>query len=317
MEVINIHHPYKESQIPKEDAVLVLGFFDGVHRGHQKVIETAKKEANKRGAKLALMTFNHHPSVVFQKVDHKTMKYITTIEQKITRMEEEGIDILYVVEFTSAFAGLKPQEFVDEYIVGLNAVVAVAGFDYTYGKKEIAGMSHLPEYAKGRFDIIEVPEQTQGEEKISSTNIRKMMAEGNMEGANDFLGYTYQLSGMVVHGDKRGRLLGFPTANIKIPQKSLLPAVGVYAVKINVANQWYMGMAQIGYNITFEKDRPMTIEVNILDFDEDIYGEQVSVEWCHFLRKEMKFDGMEGLIDQLKTDEEDTRKYFTYKGISL
>lgn len=315
MEVINIHHPYKESQIPKEDAVLVLGFFDGVHRGHQKVIETAKKEANKRGAKLALMTFNHHPSVVFQKVDHKTMKYITTIEQKITRMEEEGIDILYVVEFTSAFAGLKPQEFVDEYIVGLNAVVAVAGFDYTYGKKEIAGMSHLPEYAKGRFDIIEVPEQTQGEEKISSTNIRKMMAEGNMEGANDFLGYTYQLSGMVVHGDKRGRLLGFPTANIKIPQKSLLPAVGVYAVKINVANQWYMGMAQIGYNITFEKDRPMTIEVNILDFDEDIYGEQVSVEWCHFLRKEMKFDGMEGLIEQLKQDEEDTREYFTYKGV--
>ena len=315
MEVINIHHPYKDSQIPKEDVVLVLGFFDGVHRGHQKVIETAKKEASKRGAKLALMTFNHHPSVVFQKVDHKTMKYITTIEQKITRMEEEGIDILYVVEFTSAFAGLKPQEFVDDYIVGLNAVAAVAGFDYTYGKKEIAGMSHLPEYAKGRFDIIEVPEQTQGEAKISSTNIRKMMAEGNMEGANDFLGYTYQLSGMVVHGDKRGRLLGFPTANIKIPQKSLLPVVGVYAVKINVANQWYMGMAQIGYNITFEKDRPMTIEVNILDFDEDIYGEQVSVEWCHFLRKEMKFDGMEGLIDQLKQDEEDTREYFTYKGI--
>ena len=315
MEVINIHHPYKESQIPKEDVVLVLGFFDGVHRGHQKVIETAKNEANKRGVKLALMTFNHHPSVVFQKVDHKTMKYITTIEQKITRMEQEGIDILYVVEFTSAFAGLKPQDFVDEYIVGLNAVVAVAGFDYTYGKKEIAGMSHLPTYAKDRFEIIEVPEQTQGEDKISSTNIRKMMAEGNMEGANNFLGYTYQLSGMVVHGDKRGRLLGFPTANIKIPQKSLLPTGGVYAVKINVANQWYMGMAQIGYNITFEKDRPMTIEVNILDFDEDIYGEQVSVQWCHFLRKEMKFDGVEGLITQLKIDEEDTRKYFTYKGV--
>ncbi|MBO0437318.1 riboflavin biosynthesis protein RibF [Vagococcus fluvialis] len=315
MEVINIHHPYKNTEIPKDDVVLVLGFFDGVHLGHQKVIETARKEADRKNVKLAVMTFNHHPSVVFQKIDHKKMKYITTVEQKVKRMEEANVDILYIVEFTSAFAGLKPQDFVDQYIVGLHAVTAVAGFDYTYGKAEIAGMSHLPGYAKERFDIIEVPKQTQGEDKISSTNIRKMMAEGNMEGANAFLGYTYELSGMVVHGDKRGRTLGFPTANIKIPQKSLLPLGGVYAVKIQVANNWYMGMAQIGYNITFEKDRPMTIEVNILDFDEDIYGEQVSVQWCHFLRKEMKFDGVEGLITQLKIDEEDTRKYFTYKGV--
>lgn len=315
MEVIHIHHPYKTTEIPEGDVVLVLGFFDGVHRGHQKVIETARQEANNRGLKLAVMTFNHHPSVVFQKVDHKKMKYITTVEQKTKRMEEANVDLLYVVEFTSAFAGLSPQEFVDQYIVGLHSKVAVAGFDYTYGKKDIAAMSHLPEYANGRFDIIEVAKQTQGEEKISSTNIRKMMASGDMEGANDFLGYTYELSGMVVHGDKRGRTLGFPTANIKIPQQSLLPVGGVYAVKIKVANQWYMGMAQIGYNITFEKDRPMTIEVNILDFDDDIYGEQVSVQWCHFLRKEMKFDGVEGLVTQLKIDEEDTREYFTYKGI--
>ncbi|MEG2708963.1 MAG: FAD synthetase family protein, partial [Vagococcus sp.] len=134
MEVIHIHHPYKITEIPEGGVVLVLGFFDGVHRGHQKVIETARQEANNRGLKLAVMTFNHHPSVVFQKIDHKKMKYITTVEQKITRMEEEGVDILYVVEFTSAFAGLTPQEFVDQYIVGLNAVTAVAGFDYTYGK---------------------------------------------------------------------------------------------------------------------------------------------------------------------------------------
>lgn len=315
MEVIKIHHPYTKNQIPNEEVVLVLGFFDGVHLGHQKVIETAKEEAKAKNAKLAVMTFNHHPSVVFQKIDHKKMKYITTIEQKIKRMEALDVDILYVVEFTSAFAGLAPQDFVDQYIVDLHAVTAVAGFDYTYGKAEVAGMEHLAEYAKNRFDIIEVPKQTQGDDKISSSNIRKMMAVGDMEGANEFLGYIYELSGMVVHGDKRGRTLGFPTANIKVPQKSLLPVAGVYAVKIKVANNWFMGMAQIGYNITFEKDRPMTIEVNILDFDEDIYGEQVSVQWCHFLRKEMKFDGVEGLIKQLKDDEEDTRKFFTYKGV--
>ena len=310
MEVIKIHHPYKKEQIPNEEVVLALGFFDGVHLGHQEVIAMAREEANRKNKKLAVMTFNHHPAVVFKKIDHKEMKYITTVEQKTKRMEACHVDILYVVEFTSAFAGLSPKDFVDQYIVGLHAVTAVANFDYTYGKAEIASMCHLPDYADGRFDIIEVPKQTQGVDKISSTNIRKMMAEGNMEGANAFLGYVYELSGMVVHGDKRGRTLGFPTANIKVPNQSLLPVVGVYAVKIKVANTWHNGMAQIGYNITFEKDRPMTIEVNILDFADDIYGEQVSVQWCHFLRKEMKFDGMEGLVQQLKQDEADTRAYF-------
>lgn len=316
MQVIEIHHPYKETQIPNEEVVLVLGFFDGVHLGHQKVIETAKKEANEKGCQLAVMTFNHHPSVVFQKVDHKTMKYITTIEQKIKRMEKVGVDILYVIEFTSSFAGLKPQDFVDQYIVGLHAKVAVAGFDYTYGKADVASMVQLPKYADGRFEVIEVPQQKQGEDKISSTNIRKMMAIGDMEGANKFLGYPYELSGMVMHGDKRGRTLGFPTANIKVPHHSLLPVGGVYAVKIKVANTWYNGMAQIGYNITFEKNRPMTIEVNILDFNEDIYGEQVSVQWCHYLREEMKFDGIEGLVKQLNQDEADTRTYFSTQGES-
>lgn len=315
MEVIKIHHPYKQSQIPTDEVVLVLGFFDGVHLGHQKVINTGKEEAIRRGKKLAVMTFNHHPSVVFKKVDHKKMKYITTTDQKIKRMKALDVDILYVIEFTSAFASLEPQDFVDQYIVGLHAVAAVAGFDYTYGKADIASMDLLPDYSKNRFDVIEVPKQQFGDEKISSTNIRKMMAEGNMEGANAFLDYPYELSGMVVHGDKRGRTLGFPTANIKIAQQSLLPVGGVYAVKICVAGQWYMGMAQIGFNITFESNRPMTIEVNILDFDEDIYGEQVSVQWCHYLRKEMKFDGIDSLVAQLKKDEEDTREYFTYKGV--
>ncbi|MGO3732966.1 MAG: riboflavin biosynthesis protein RibF [Vagococcus sp.] len=314
MDVINIHHPYEWKQIPEEPVVLALGFFDGVHKGHQKVIQTARKEAEKRGLKLAVMTFNHHPSVVFQKINHNKMKYITTIDQKMKRMSELEVDYLYVVEFTSSFASLSPQEFVDQYIVGLNAQVAVAGFDYTYGKADIADMYHLPIYAQNRFDVIEVAKQEEEHQKISSTNIRQLMSVGKMEEANHFLGYTYDITGIVVHGDKRGRTLGFPTANIKIPQKALLPVGGVYAVKIKVANDWFLGMAQIGYNITFEENRQMTIEVNILDFDQDIYGEQVSVEWYHYLRSEKKFDGVDGLIEQLKQDEQDTRTYFTSLG---
>lgn len=314
MQIINIHHPYDPEKLPQDDVVLALGFFDGVHRGHQEVINTAKKIANEKGLKLAVMTFNHHPAVVFQKIDHKKMKYITTIEQKEERMMRLGVDYLYVIEFTSSFAGLSPQEFVDEYMVGLHAKVVVAGFDYTYGKKDIANMSILPTYAKDRFEIVEVQKLSDREEKVSSTAIRECMKIGDMRAANQLLGYAYETTGVVVHGDKRGRLLGFPTANIKAPSYSLLPKVGVYVVKIKVADKWYMGMAQIGYNITFETNRPMTIEVNILDFSDDIYGEQVSVEWLHFLRGEKKFDNVDGLIAQLKQDEQDTREYFDNLG---
>lgn len=314
MQVINIHHPYDPEKLPKDDVVLALGFFDGVHRGHKEVITRAKNIAEAKNMKLAVMTFNHHPAVVFQKVDHKKMKYITTIEQKEERMAALGVDYLYVIEFTSSFAGLSPQDFVDEYMVGLHAKVVVAGFDYTYGKKDVANMTVLPDYAKGRFEVVEVEKLSDKEEKVSSTAIRECMKIGDMEAANKLLGYAYETTGTVVHGDKRGRLLGFPTANIKVPSYSLLPTGGVYVVKIKVANIWYMGMAQIGYNITFESNRPMTIEVNILDFSDDIYGEQVSVEWLHFLRGEKKFENVEGLIAQLKQDEQDTRKYFDTVG---
>lgn len=314
MQTIQIHHPYRKNQIPTEEVVMALGFFDGVHRGHQKVIKTAKKTADARGLKLAVMTFNHHPSVVFKKNAVQSLRYLTTIDQKKKQMERLGVDYLYVIEFTSSFANLSPQAFVDQYLVELHVKIAVAGFDYTYGKREVANMVTLPDYAKGRFEIVEVLKEVDKVEKISSTRIRELMAQGNMEEANRCLGYPYQISGLVVHGDKRGRTLGFPTANVAPHANSLLPRGGVYAVKIKVANKWHLGMAQIGYNITFEADRPMTIEVNILDFDQDIYGEHVSVAWYHFIRSELKFDGVEGLVEQLKQDQQDTEGYFNQLG---
>ncbi len=313
MKVIEIHHPYKLEQIPQEDVVLVLGFFDGVHCGHQEVIRRGKAEAEKRGLKLAVMTFNQHPSIVFQKIQPETMKYLTTIEQKERRMADLGVDYLYIVEFTSAFASLAPQEFVDQYIVGLHGKVAVAGFDYTYGPREIATMANLPKYTRNRVEIITVPKQMTNDKKISSSEIRELMAAGAMEEVANYLGYVYEIEGTVVHGDARGRTLGFPTANIKVPSSIRLPRKGVYAVKIKVAKTWYLGMAQIGRNITFEPGRDVTVEVNILAFNQDIYGEQVVVEWHHYLRDEVKFTGVEGLIAQLKQDQQDTLDYFKEK----
>lgn len=311
MEIIELRHPFKAQQIPTEEVVLVLGFFDGVHRGHQAVIETGKKIAQEKQLKLAVMTFNQHPSIVFQKINPETMKYLTTVEQKAQHFEKLGVDYLYVVDFTSAFAKLAPQEFVDQYLVGLHAKVVVAGFDYTYGKRDIATMERLPLYAKDRFDIVSVEEQQADDEKISSTRIRELLEAGKLAEANQLLGYIYEVNGVVIHGDARGRTLGFPTANIQVEASSRLPKVGVYAVKIKVGNSWYEGMASIGYNVTFGADRGMTVEVYIFDFNQDIYGEAVTVAWYTYLRPEIKFNGKDELIAQLHTDEKMSRAYFS------
>lgn len=313
MEIIKLHHPYQVNEIPKDEVVLALGFFDGVHRGHQEVIGRAKSIAEKNKVKLAVMTFNQHPSIVFKKLNPDQHKYLSTVSRKEELMEKIGVDFLYEVDFTSAFASLAPQDFVDQYIVGLNAQTVVAGFDYTFGKKEVASMSHLPLYAKDRFEIEVVEKQTLQEEKISSTRIRLALEIGDMAVANKLLGYTYATPGRVVHGDARGRLLGFPTANIVVENFVKLPRTGVYAVEILVGGKMHKGMASIGYNVTFEPNRPLTVEVYILDFDDDIYGEEVTVFWYDYLRDEEKFDSIDALIAQLKQDEIDTAHFFEQK----
>jgi riboflavin kinase/FMN adenylyltransferase len=310
MEIIEIRHPYNQEQIPNEEVVLVLGFFDGVHRGHQKVIQTGKALAEKHHRKLAVMTFNQHPSIVFQKVQPEAMKYLTTLEQKERLMAEQGVDYLYIVEFTSAFAGLKPQDFVDQYMVQLHATHVVAGFDYTYGPASIANMECLGDYCQERFEIVTVPKESMTGEKISSTRIRENLDAGNMEEVTDLLGYIYEIEGTVVHGDARGRTLGFPTANIKPSVTTRLPKEGVYVTEIQIGDTWYPSMGSIGHNDTFEKGRQLTVEVYILDFNQDVYGEHVRVRWNHFLRDQVAFDGAEALVVQLKQDEEDTRQYF-------
>lgn len=310
MKVIEFRHPYTNDIVPVEDVVLVLGFFDGVHKGHQEVIETGRKIAEQKGLKLAVMTFNQHPSIVFKKVKPNEMKYLTNYEQKKQLMADLGVDYLYIVEFTSLFASLSPQEFVDQYIVNLHAKYAVAGFDYTYGPEDIADMKHLPQYSKGRFEVVAVSKKTQDNSKISSTRIRESLDQGDMETAANLLGHTYEIDGIVVHGDARGRTLGFPTANIETENTTRLPKEGVYVSEIKIGDKWYPAMGSIGHNDTFEKGRQLTVEVYILDFAQDIYGEQVSVRWNHLIREQVAFNGADELIQQLKKDEESTRYYF-------
>lgn len=310
MNIIKLHHPYNQEQIFPGPIVLALGFFDGVHRGHQAVINTAKKIANEKKIPLAVMTFNQHPKIIYHQLDPEEVTYLTLLDRKVELLSALEVDVLYLIDYTLEFGTQSPQEFVDRYIVDLGAVTVVAGFDYTYGKQELANMKTLPEHAKGRFDVIEVPELKNNNLKVGTTNIKDLLANNQIEIANEELGYLYQTSGMVVHGDKRGRTIGYPTANVQINPQEVLPSVGVYVCEIEVDGKWYQGMASIGYNITFEANRKKTCEVYILDFEQDIYGHFVKVRWHHYLRGEMKFDGIKGLIHQLDQDLINTKTYF-------
>ena len=310
MQVINLTYPVAAATIPAGEITLALGFFDGVHRGHQRVVATARHAAQVSGTKLAVMTFDQHPSVVFQHADPKGVRYLTTVDQKETLMAEMGVDILYVLHFDAAVGAMPPQTFVDELIVGLHATTVVAGFDYTYGPADTANMQRLGDYAQGRFNIIEVPKEIEGQQKISSTRIRQAIDDGDLDLANQLLGYEYETAGAVVHGEARGRTLGFPTANVAHDSNTRVPGIGIYATMVQVNDQWVVGMASVGRNVTFGDHRPITVEIYLLDFHGDIYGQPVTVRWGHRMRGEVKFDGADALVAQLHQDEAATRAYY-------
>ena len=312
MKIIKLNHPYQDHLIEDTPIVLALGFFDGIHKGHQKVIQTAKAMAESHGYKLAVMSFNQHPSVIFQGVSPESIRYLSPESRKVELLEELGVDLFYIVNFTKEFASLTPQEFVDQYIVGLHTKIVVAGFDYTYGKRDIANMRVLPQYSKNRFTIITIPEQRNSKGKISSTAIRAALLNGNVAEANKLFGYDYEMNGKVVHGFGRGgKKLGYPTANIEVSNDTFLLKNGVYIVEMDVDGTWIPGMASIGFNPTFNDVTKITIEVHLLDFNEDIYDKVVKVKWLYYLRDELKFDSLEALMVQLKDDELMTRKYFS------
>ncbi|WDT66736.1 bifunctional riboflavin kinase/FAD synthetase [Companilactobacillus crustorum] len=304
MQIINVKHPLLNEQRPQTDTVLIMGFFDGVHLGHQKVIKTGVNLAKKHNLKSVLLTFDRSPRTVYQ--HEEDFKYLSTNERKAELLEALGIDYLYFVEFSDSFAKLKPQEFVDQYMINLQAKYVVAGFDYTYGKKDIANMATLPNYSREQFTTVMVPEQIIDDQKIGSSAIKDFITHGKIEEANKFLGYIYQNQGVVIHGLQRGRTLGYPTANLSVDGNQLIPSIGVYATRIKVGNNWYKAMTSVGYNVTFKENTGVTIETNIFDFDQDIYGQKVQLEWVKYLRGEVKFDDADGLVKQLKLDKENS-----------
>ncbi len=306
MQIIHLTYPIPEKLFSSK-IVLALGFFDGVHRGHQQLIKVAKKEALDRKIPLVVMTFDRHPKEVYQGAK---VTYIDSLDEKAYKMAQLGVDDLIVIHFNKQFCQLTAQEFVDNIVVKLQAEVVVAGFDYTYGPSDIANMKNLPQFAAGRFSIIEVPKQSYEGKKIGSTEIKRAVSEGEMPLAAELLGRPFVMSGKVGHGLRNGHKLGFPTANLVWDQDKIVPKIGVYATKTKLNGQWYESMTSVGYNVTINKGKKILIESNLFGFDQEAYDQEMIIEWYQYTRGEIKFASLAELKKQMEQDKEEIERYF-------
>lgn len=289
----------------EEDTVLVLGYFDGLHKGHQTLFKEARKIAAEQGLKIAVLTFPESPKLAFVRYQPDLMLHLNHPEERAAHLENLGVDYLYLIDFTSHFSKNTAQEFFDKYVAALKAKAVVAGFDYHFGSDKRKA-EELADYFDGQ--IVIVSSVNQDEEKISSTRIRETIQNGDVAKAHQLLGYPLSTRGIVVHGNARGRTIGYPTANLAPLDRVILPADGVYVVDVEHNGKIYRGMASVGKNVTFEGDE-LRFEANLFDFAEEIYGDTIRIIWLDKIRDMVKFDGIEELVGQLKSDEEVARNW--------
>ena len=303
MEIYKLEYPGNIELEKDEKYSLAIGFFDGLHLGHRAVIMDAKKKAKELGIKSAVMTFDPHPSHLFGD-GKKKISYITTATEKIRILRSMGIDTLFIVKFDWPLAALKPEEFISIFIKGLGVKHVTAGFDFTFGAKGVGTMEDMARNSDGEYGTTIVEKVTDRNEKVSSTRIRELLTTGNVEETASLLGRQFRTIGKVVDGEKRGRLLGFPTANILPEESSVLPKNGVYAVRISVIGKTFNGVCNIGVKPTFENPliKKAIVEVHVLDFDGDLYGQEADVDWISYIRDEKKFDSVDALIEQIGKD---------------
>ena len=306
MKTIRIKNEQDIQQI--EHTVLVLGYFDGLHKGHQALFAEARKIAAAKDLKIAVLTFPESPKLAFVRYQPSLMLHLTSLEDRLQQLENLGVDYLYLIDFTSQFARNTAKQFVEKYISRLKAKAVVAGFDYHFGSDRRSA-EDLEKLFDGQ--VIVVPSVNLNGSKISSTRIRETILAGNVAESNQLLGYSLSTCGIVVHGNARGRTIGYPTANLAPLDRVILPADGVYVVDVEHDGQIYRGMASVGKNVTFEGDE-LRFEVNFLDFSQDIYGDTIRIFWLEKIRDMVKFDNVTELVKQLQVDEKIAR-YWTPK----
>lgn len=286
-------------------AVVTSGIFDGVHLGHQKIFSRLREIASRNFGETVVLTLWPHPRLVLHPED-EGLKLLNTFEEKADLLKDQGIQHLIRIPFTKEFSQLSSEEFIRQILVEtIGTRKLVIGYDHHFGKNREGSFEQLkmdaPRYG---FDVEEIPRQEVDHVAVSSTKIRKALEAGDVETAMHFLGQPYRLTGRVVTGDRIGRTLGFPTANIEIDTKyKLIPAHGIYAVTLDHEHHRYGGMLYIGFRPTLQGTRRV-IEVNIFDFDKDIYGESLTIHFQKMLRGDETFDGLEALRIQLQKDKE-------------
>lgn len=301
MKTIRIKNEQNIQQI--EHTVLVLGYFDGLHKGHQALFAEARKIAAAKDLKIAVLTFPESPKLAFVRYQPSLMLHLTSPEERLQQLENLGVDYLYLVDFTSQFARNTAEQFFTKYISRLKAKTVIAGFDYHFGFDRRSA-EDLEKLFEGQ--VIIVPSVNFNGVKISSTRIRETVLAGNVAESNQLLGYSLSTSGIVVHGNARGRTIGYPTANLAPLDRVILPADGVYVVDVEHDGQMYRGMASVGKNVTFEGDE-LRFEANIFDFSQDIYGDTIRIFWLDKIRDMVKFDNVDELVKQLQVDKEIAR----------
>lgn len=301
---MNVYHGLDEFK-KLDFAVVTSGTFDGVHFGHQRILQRLEEITSKNGGESVLLTYWPHPRLVL--FPDQELFLLTSIEEKIALLSKKNVDHLIIIPFTEKFSDLSSEEFIKDILVDkIGTKKLVIGYDHKFGKNRSGSFEELkkdgPIYG---FEVEEIPKQMIENNAVSSTKIRKALTAGNIDIANEYLGRPFCIHGKVIQGDKIGRTLDFPTANIEVIFKhKLIPAEGIYAVKAYVENKCFKGMLNIGFRPTFGGTQKR-VEVNIFDFNHNIYESEIMVEFYHKIRSEIKFQNVGALKAQLQNDKKE------------
>lgn len=331
---MNIYHQLSDFK-KLDHAVVTIGTFDGVHYGHQKIIKRLCELAKSSGGESVILTFFPHPRMIIDP-ENQDLKMINTIKEKAQILENLGVDHLIITPFTRDFSNLTADEYIKNILVDtIGTKQLIVGYDHRFGKDRKGGMDDLLAYAKQYdYTVEQIPEQDINDVAVSSTKIRKALLEGDVALAATYLGYYFSINGPVIKGDKIGRTIGFPTANIFVEETyKLIPSDGIYAVTVEMSSEpgegnlelenatqpktqnsqltTYKGMAYIGQRPTIN-GMTRNIEVNIFDFNREIYGQTITMNFLKFLRHDVKFTGLEALTTQLHQDKLDTLAFFEH-----
>ncbi len=286
----------------KPGTVAAIGFFDGVHLAHKELINKTIQLAKKGKLEKAVITFDVHPKSILFDLDYL---YLTPLEKKIEILSEFDLDYVYVIEFTKEKASLHPLEFIETYLKDINTIVC--GFDFKFGVRGSGNVKTL--MTDTRFKTVVLKEVTYEGYKVGSTHIRDLLKSGQVDHVKEVLGDFYSVKGEVVHGAKKGRMIGYPTANVNTGDY-LIPKRGVYVTLTKVKDEWYESMSSIGHNPTLNCSIDLSVESNIFNFDEEIYGEIIEVKFIKRLRDEIKFNSVEALISKIDHDKIDSLNIF-------